>query len=213
MGLTLSYQQEKIMLKQIALCSAVIITCISKHALCETSTIDEVINRGTQCNQDKSLQHYVNDLCTQPPSIHSDVEVEDKKCRQMQQQQQDQQPNSTIISQTLNKSCGCLEYDTSQSGRIAYLITLHNKRTLEDSINLLKSLIAPGFIVLIHIDKKLPKEEFQKSELKKFIDKDDSCNHCGADIFVDTVYGESQEEFDYFDNRPFFKSYSYFSCK
>jgi hypothetical protein len=79
--------------------------------------------------------------------------------------------------------CFCHPHD-GKGGRIAYLITLHNNRTLDDAQVLLKSIVAPGNIVIIHIDKKLPWTTYLASPLRSLIE---SCN-CGSEIFVDSIY-------------------------
>ncbi len=104
---------------------------------------------------------------------------------------------------------------SSSAARIAYLITLHNRRTLRQSLQLLKSIASPGFIILIHVDTKLKLKTFHKdhkddvyenedeySELMSFINdciydsksesESDSysCNFncCGAKVIVDSIY-------------------------
>ena len=81
--------------------------------------------------------------------------------------------------------------DSGIGARIAYLITLHNQRTLNDSYTLLKSIIANGFIVLIHVDTKLPQDEYyEKSELVQFVnDYKDNCTCCcGAMIQIESIF-------------------------
>ena len=85
------------------------------------------------------------------------------------------------------------EENEEQGARIAYLITLHNQRTLKQSLTLLKSIIAPEFIVLIHIDTKFPKEEYENSALMHFIN-DRECNCCGADVEVASVHAATWGE-------------------
>ena len=169
------------MLRHVTVPLIIIAACISKQVLCQSDHVIESINGGTNGDQSANARHSLNDECVQTPSIHDDNEGE--KSQEIEQQQD----NHNTTSQNLNRECECLPYDASQSSRIAYLIALHNKRTLEDGLSLLKSIIAPGFIVFIHIDKKLPEQEYLESELKKFIDEK-TCNYCGADIFVDKVY-------------------------
>ena len=79
--------------------------------------------------------------------------------------------------------CQCYPHD-NRGGKIAYLITLHNHRTLIDAHALFQSIVAPGNIVIIHIDKKLQWASYLSSRLKTMIE---NCN-CGAQVHVDSVY-------------------------
>ena len=97
---------------------------------------------------------------------------------------QQQQPQQTS---QIDENCHCLPHSEEGTGaRIAYLITLHNERTLEESLRLLKSIVAPGFIVLIHIDKKFPKEKYEDDDLIHYVN-DKTCSCCGAHVLVDSV--------------------------
>jgi hypothetical protein len=82
-------------------------------------------------------------------------------------------------------ACGCFPHDGS-GARIAYLISLHNRRTLDDSLVLLKSLSAPSNIFLIHIDTKLSQDEYELSDLKYFIEGE--CKACGARVVVESKF-------------------------
>ena len=91
-----------------------------------------------------------------------------------------------------NNECNCQPYSIPEEdggARIAYLITLHNQRTLDESATLLKRIVAPGFIVLIHVDTKFPKEEWagNSNEMMQFIN-DDGCNCCGATVVVESHF-------------------------
>jgi len=82
-------------------------------------------------------------------------------------------------------ACGCLPHD-GFGARIAYLVSLHNARTLDAGLVLLKSISAPSSIIFIHIDTKLSRDEYQMSELKSFIEGE--CNACGARIVVESKF-------------------------
>lgn len=97
--------------------------------------------------------------------------------------------------------CSCLDSDQRHNNnqnagaRIAYLITLHNHRTLEQSLTLVRSVAAPGFIILIHIDAKFDEKEYENSDLLDCVrgDMDESqsgsaSTYCGAKIVVESLY-------------------------
>jgi hypothetical protein len=89
-----------------------------------------------------------------------------------------------------DEQCQCLPHnskDDDSSARIAYLITLHNERTLNESLTLLKSIAAPGFIVLIHIDIKFPQEKYEHSDLMTYVN-DAKCNTCGANVVIESIF-------------------------
>ncbi len=87
--------------------------------------------------------------------------------------------------------CGCYVNENG-GGRIAYLVTLHNQRTLEDSITLMKTISTPKNIILIHIDAKVNMEEYMESELYDFInarnENGDGCQACGANVLVESKF-------------------------
>lgn len=110
--------------------------------------------------------------------------------------------------------CKCHPHD-GKGGRIAYLILVHSKRTIEDAVPLIKSIWGPRTIIIIHIgmctsgvlfvfceylgiysshsssplniDRKTPWEDYETSELHRMI-KDNSCRTCGADIHVESKF-------------------------
>lgn len=86
---------------------------------------------------------------------------------------------------TIRNNCGCF-YHNSKGARIAYLITLHNERTLNESLTLMKSIAVQNSIIIIHIDKKLPIEKYISSELREFIDG--GCSACGAKVLVEQKF-------------------------
>ena len=93
------------------------------------------------------------------------------------------------MNYNIDESCGCQDYDSpAEGGRIAYLVTAHNRSTLRHALLLLKNIVAPSFIVIVHLDKKILKEEYEESDLKKYMDNKDQCSHCGADIYVKRRY-------------------------
>jgi len=84
-----------------------------------------------------------------------------------------------------DNNCGCFPHDGT-GARIAYLVTLHNQRTLDDSVTLVKKLAAASNIILIHIDTKLPFEDYEKSDLKEFVHGD--CKACEATVLVERKF-------------------------
>ncbi len=92
---------------------------------------------------------------------------------------------------SFKKECNCQPHSIHEKdggARIAYLISLHNQRTLDESLALLKRIVAPGFIVLIHVDTKFPKEKWiENNELMKYI-QDENCNCCGATVVVESHF-------------------------
>lgn len=52
---------------------------------------------------------------------------------------------------------------------------------------LLKSISAPGCIILIHIDIKLDRREYETSKLKAIVE-DQDCLVCGADVLVESLF-------------------------
>jgi hypothetical protein len=87
---------------------------------------------------------------------------------------------------TIECQCPCYPHDGS-GARIAYLITIHNKRTLADSVSLVQSISAPRTIILIHIDTKLSTQEYETSELNRFVHNEE-CARCGSKIIVDSLF-------------------------
>jgi hypothetical protein len=82
-------------------------------------------------------------------------------------------------------ACGCLPHGGS-GARIAYLVSLHNSRTLDAGLVLLKSIAAPSSIIFIHIDTKLSRDEYELSELNSFIEGE--CKACGARVVVESKF-------------------------
>jgi hypothetical protein len=90
-----------------------------------------------------------------------------------------------ISSKAARDDCGCYLHDGT-GARIAYLITLHNERTLNDSLDLVKSIAAPRNIILIHVDRKLSMQDYEGSELNEF--SEGRCQACGAKVLVESKF-------------------------
>lgn len=86
---------------------------------------------------------------------------------------------------TQRNECGCF-YHNRKGAKIAYLITLHNERTLKESISLIKSIAVPSSIILVHIDKILPMKKYEESDLFHFIEGE--CRACDATVKVESIY-------------------------
>lgn len=95
------------------------------------------------------------------------------------------QARNTFSSPPGRDKCGCFPHDGT-GGKIAYLISLHNQRTLDESVHLLKSISAPVNIIFIHMDMKLPIEEYENSDLHQFINGE--CNACGSTVIVEQKF-------------------------
>jgi hypothetical protein len=81
--------------------------------------------------------------------------------------------------------CGCF-YHNMKGARIAYLITLHNERTLKESLSLIQSIAVPSSIIIVHIDKMFPMEKYKASNLYDFIEGD--CCACNAKVVVESRF-------------------------
>ena len=68
--------------------------------------------------------------------------------------------------------------------RIAYLITVHNQRTIDDALPLFKAIRSPQNIILIHVDRKCDWAVYVGSELREEVER---CP-CGASVLVDSVH-------------------------
>lgn len=122
----------------------------------------------------------------------------EKGCTALHHNDQNKNINGTVVANQelsdrnlyhFDEKCECLPFEYPQEGgRIAYLITAHDDLSLRDALLLLKKIVAPGFIVLIHLDTKIPKEMYLESALHDYVNKKDQCNHCGAKIFVNRMY-------------------------
>lgn len=68
--------------------------------------------------------------------------------------------------------------------KIAYLISLHNERTLLDAFHLFRAIRSPYSLIAIHIDTKLPYTVYQQSPLH---DEINDCP-CGSIVHADSIY-------------------------
>lgn len=90
-----------------------------------------------------------------------------------------------IVDDIQRDNCGCFPHDGT-GARVAYFVTFHNQRTLDDSVVLVRNLAAASNIILIHIDEKLPLESYETSNLKEFIHGE--CKACEATVVVKRKY-------------------------
>ena len=78
----------------------------------------------------------------------------------------------------------------------AYLIIVHNKRTLDDAVNAFRALAASNAIIIIHIDRKLDWNVYLDSSLHVEVEV---CR-CGANVYVDQA--RSSEWAEWSMNEP-----------
>ncbi|GMH49385.1 hypothetical protein TrRE_jg7277, partial [Triparma retinervis] len=71
----------------------------------------------------------------------------------------------------------CPPCNAAGPARLAYLINIHDSRTLNDALPLLNAISAPNNLVLIHVDKKFPPQEWRSSPLVRTVE---SCGTCGT---------------------------------
>lgn len=74
--------------------------------------------------------------------------------------------------------------DNQEEARIAYLVTVHNRRTVDDALPLFRSIRYPRNIIMIHMDTKMDPAIFENSALAR---ETQDC-HCGARVHVDSVH-------------------------
>jgi len=55
--------------------------------------------------------------------------------------------------------------DKTTGARIAYLVVVHNRRTIEDAVHLFRAIRSPQNIIMIHVDTKHDWEDYLNSEL------------------------------------------------
>ena len=89
-----------------------------------------------------------------------------------------------FFSNDSTKDCQCYSLDDEHAVRFAYLIILHDSRTIEDSLYAFRSIAAKNTIILIHIDNKLDWNIFLESSLYSEIE---NCT-CGALVYIDQKY-------------------------
>lgn len=108
-----------------------------------------------------------------------------KRNQYEQQQQQHQEsffPEEESYPCECNSNVGDNEKSSSQYAKIAYLITLHNERTLLDALSLFRAIRSPYSLILIHIDTKFT--SYKTSPLMKEINE---CP-CGSEIHLDSLF-------------------------
>lgn len=95
-----------------------------------------------------------------------------------------------FLTTEIAEDCFCYELDNANTVRFAYLIIVHDQRTIEDAVYAFRSIAAANAIITIHIDKKLDWGVFLKSSLYSEI------NHCrcGALIYVDQKFAPEWAE-------------------
>jgi len=80
--------------------------------------------------------------------------------------------------------CQCQLQNTVTTGaRLAYLITVHDARTITDAKALIQSIAASNVIILIHIDVKFT--DWNQSD---FISNDNDNNLCGATVVIESKF-------------------------
>lgn len=87
----------------------------------------------------------------------------------------------------LSSDCWCDAIACSQAddvARIAYLIIVHNNRTLEDATTLFQAIRSPHNLIFVHVDLKLDFNVYQDSSLREEI----MACPCGSSVVVDSVH-------------------------
>jgi Core-2/I-Branching enzyme len=95
----------------------------------------------------------------------------------------DQDPKCGIQENKMFKDISSLREKESLA-RIAYLITVHNYRTLEDATPLFQRIRSPLNLIFIHVDTKLDPDVFYNSSLYDEI----LCCPCGSYVLASSVY-------------------------
>lgn len=102
-----------------------------------------------------------------------------------------QQPDP--LPSSFTSECVCCEPDSAASSndpsdismaRIAYLVTVHNERTLEDAALLFQGIRSPNNLIFVHVDAKLDMQAYYDSSLHEEI----TACPCGSKVFVDSVH-------------------------
>lgn len=73
---------------------------------------------------------------------------------------------------------------TTVGARIAYLVVVHNRRTIEDAVHLFRAIRAEGNIIIIHVDTKLDWNVYVNSELYQEVEH----HSYGATVVVSAVH-------------------------
>jgi hypothetical protein len=95
---------------------------------------------------------------------------------------------SNSVSCTCEHSTKCIDNGNSSCGaRILYLVGIHNNRTLNDAVFLLRAIRDARNTILIHIDVKFNFELYKTSTLKQEIE---ACP-CGSQVEVASVHNAS----------------------
>jgi len=88
------------------------------------------------------------------------------------------------------EECGCYSpppgstTTTKGGARLAYLITAHNARTIDDASYLFRAIRYPSTIIIVHIDNRTDEGVYLNSTLRREIE---SCP-CGSDVHVDRLF-------------------------
>ena len=91
---------------------------------------------------------------------------------------------SEYLDRIIDPQCSCYHVeDISGLPQFAYLIVVHDLRTIEDAKNAFRAIAARNTIILIHIDKSLKWEVYLRSSLYEEVNR---CR-CGAKVIVDSV--------------------------
>ena len=72
--------------------------------------------------------------------------------------------------------------------RFAYLISVHDDRTVRDAVPLINAVSAPNNVVLVHVDTKYPREYYKGSELSKIVE-DCQCGTRSMESVADCQWG------------------------
>jgi len=144
-----------------------------RKPLCTTAADDG--NNGASCtnriivsNGQRQQKRIIND--------HNDIEAE--------RPSKSSPPLEYFHPDTVRCKCPSTDQNGSLSSRLAYLIIVHNKRTLDDAVNAFRALAASNAIIVIHIDRKLDWNVYLESAL---YDEVEICR-CGAYVYVDQVH-------------------------
>lgn len=129
--------------------------------------------------QDQSLGEEENEPVVLPKDSHLSTELlppelaEDIECTCHRSLQQPScKPKYTQV------------YNDSKAARIFYLVGIHNQRTLDDAIYLIRGIRGPRHIVVIHIDVKFDYSHYENSTLRREIE---ACP-CGSHFEVASVH-------------------------
>ena len=133
-------------------------------------------------------------LCTEDGGTSSDAEIDSSSSLRKASLPLEFLHRENVPS----KQCACHDFDIESSSyaRFAYLIIVHNSRTVEDAVHAFQAIAAVNSIVVIHIDAKFSWEEFLNSSLYSIVNE---CR-CGALVYVNSIF--SPEWGDWSMNEP-----------